>query len=273
MIKRFVFFWVALLAVTAILSSTAHAMRLKVYSYPKQIAPGQLAMIVFENPTTDVKARSQCTAEKLIAWVKSDVPILRIEQNGKQIWTSLGSYQTLGDSMIASFMAPEALTPGEASLFVVDGHDPSIPYHFTVTNDIRSTLTGVEGGHLSALQKFRVVGTGFVPNQLLNNAQAQKELDANVGYNSMAKAEQWTVMNHRMEKDWDKLDAGNYLYIEQSGKTWRAFVEGCGITASGLSLDFVAPPDIAPGPATLSLSVRMAGKEVTKTAPLAVTVQ
>jgi hypothetical protein len=134
-------------------------------------------------------------------------------------------------------------------------------------------LTGVEGGQIAPLGKFRVTGTGFVPNQLLNNAEAQHELDANVGYNSMPKDKQWTAMNHRMEKDWDKLREGNFLYLEQAGKTWRAYVEDCGITPNGLSLDFIAPPDIAPGPIDLTMSVRMNGKEVAKTPKFTATVQ
>lgn len=273
MTKRLVSLWLILLALTAVLAQTAHATRLKVYSFPKQIAPGQLALITFQNPSADVKSRSQCTAEKLIAWVKSDVPILRIEQNGRQIWTSLGSYQTLGDSMIASFMLPVALVPGEASLFLVNDRDASIPYHFTVIPEIKSEILSVESGSIAPLGSFRVIGTGFVPNQLLGNAQAQQELDANIGYNKMTRSAQWTAMNHRMEKDWDKLAEGNFLYLEQSGKTWRSYVEGCGITAAGLTLDFVAPPDLQPGPVAISMSVRMSGKEMTRTAPVTVTVQ
>jgi hypothetical protein len=265
MIKRLVMGWVLVLATTLLLIETAHATRLKVYSFPKQIAPGQLAMIIFENPSPEVRSRAQCTAEKLIAWVKSDVPILRIEQNGKQIWTSLGSYQTVGDSMIASFMIPVALLPGEATLFLVNDRDASVPYHFTVISEIRSELTGIESGHITPLGTFRVFGTGFVPNQLLDNADAQRELDANIGYSKMEKPAQWTAMNHRMEKDWDKLGEGNFLYLEQAGKTWRSYVEGCGITPQGLSLDFNAPPDLKPGPVAISMSVRMGGKEVTRT--------
>jgi hypothetical protein len=273
MTKRLVVLWLLLLVTTVVLSETAHATRLKVYSFPKQIAPGQLAMIVFQSPSADVRSRSQCTAEKLIAWVKSDVPILRIEQNGKQIWTSLGSYQTVGDSMVASFMVPVALVPGEASLFLVNDRDASIPYHFTVIPEIKAELLSVESGSISPLGTFRVIGTGFVPNQLLDNAQAQQELDANIGYHKLTRSAQWTAMNHRMEKDWDKLQEGNFLYLEQGGKTWRSYVEGCGITPAGLSLDFAAPPDILPGPIAVSMSVRMAGKEVTRTQPLNVRVQ
>jgi hypothetical protein len=273
MTKRLISLWLVILTATAILSTTAHATRLKLDYVPKQIAPGQLAMIVLENPSADVKARSKCTAEKLIAWVKSDVPILRIEQNGKQIWTSLGSYQTVGDSMIASFMVPVALVPGEATLYIVNDHDASIPYHFTVIPDVKSELSSVENNHITPLGAFRVLGTGFVPNDLLNNAQAKAELDANIGYSKMGKAEQWTAMNHRIQKDWDKLDQGNFLYLEQGGQTWRAFVEGCGITPGGLALDFIAPPDLKPGPVKLSMSVRMAGKEVTRTNTLSVNVE
>src|SRR4051812_10662111 len=89
-------------AVIVFISSSASAHRLKVYSFPKQIAASQLATIVFENPDPEHPiSRNKCTAEKLMAWVKSDVPILRIEQKGKQIFTSLGSYMSEGDSVIA----------------------------------------------------------------------------------------------------------------------------------------------------------------------------
>ena len=110
--KRFL-----LMAIVACTVINSYGARLKIYEYPKQISGGQLGTIVFENPDpTNTTSRAQCTAEKLVAWVKSDLPILRIEQNGKQIFTSLGSYMSLGDSVVAVFMAPVILVPGEATL-------------------------------------------------------------------------------------------------------------------------------------------------------------
>src|SRR6476620_8590846 len=76
--------------------SEASARRLKVYSYSKTVAPGQYAYIIFENPNTDlVIARAKCDAEKLLALTRMDVPTLRIDQNGKQIFTTLGSYRSM----------------------------------------------------------------------------------------------------------------------------------------------------------------------------------
>src|SRR6187549_2218356 len=94
---------IAVLLALLIIPTALFAGRLKVFSYPKQISAGQMAVIIFENPDLEASIdRSSCTAEKLLAWVKQDVPILRIEQKGKQIFTSLGSYKTLGDSAMAT---------------------------------------------------------------------------------------------------------------------------------------------------------------------------
>ena len=119
----------------------ASAKRLKVYSYPKTISPGQMGFIVFENPDPEKPfTQAKCTAERLIAWVQSEIPILRIEQKGKQVWTSLGSYQTIGDSCIATFMAPVGMEDGPATLFLVNVRDASIPYAFTVNQSYESKL-------------------------------------------------------------------------------------------------------------------------------------
>ncbi|HEY6171532.1 MAG TPA: hypothetical protein VIX80_04645, partial [Candidatus Kapabacteria bacterium] len=112
---------IAFLLALLIIPTALFAGRLKVFSYPKQIAAGQMAVIIFENPDLEASIdRSSCTAEKLLSWVKQDVPILRIEQKGKQIFTSLGSYKTLGDSAMATFMVPPTLVEGDATLFLLN---------------------------------------------------------------------------------------------------------------------------------------------------------
>ena len=262
-----------LLGSSVILSDSAQARRVKVYTVPKKIAPGKLGIIIFENPISgDVKSISKCTAEKLIAWVKSDIPILRIEQKGKQVWTSLGSYQSHGDTAIASFMAPLSLDPGPATLFVVNEHDPSVPIPFAVVSEIESTLTGIEGTGITPLAQFRVIGDGFVPATLLDTKNAKEELEGNVGLSKMPKAEQWTVLNHRIVNDWDRVPLGDFLFIEQGGKTWQTFVDQCSLSGTHLALDFTAPPDLAKGPAKIELHLRMNGKLVEKTPPITVTV-
>lgn len=269
MMKRYVMVWSILIAITLMLSLTASARKLKVYSLPKSIVPGQLGIIVFENPDPEHPfSRSKCTAEKLIAWMKSDVPILRIEQNGKQVWTSLGSYESVGDSCIATFMAPLIFTPGHATVYIVNGTEPSIPYSLTIAPKPEAKLRNVEGGSIHPLATFVVVGDGFVPELSVDEKAARAELEQNIGLSKLSPAEQWTAVNHRIMKDWDKLPEGNFLYIEQGGKSWRCFVEECGITVDGMTLSFVAPPDIQPGPATLTLGIRMNGAEVARTAPI-----
>lgn len=269
MMKRYLAVWSALIAITFILSLTANARKLKIYSLPKAIIPGQLGIIIFENPDPDhAITRSKCTAEKLIAWMKSDVPILRIEQNGKQVWTSLGSYQSVGDSCIATFMAPAIFQPGKATVYIVNGTDPSIPYPLTIAPKPEAKLIKVGGGTLKPLANFQVIGDGFVPEGFVDEKQAREELEQNIGLSKLSPAEQWTAVNHRIMKDWDKLSGGNFLYIEQGGKNWRCFVENCGITLDGMSLEFTAPPDLAPGPASLTLGIRMNGSEVLRTAPI-----
>ncbi len=269
MMKRYVTLWSILLLITFLLSQTASARKLKVYSLPKGIVPGQLGIIIFENPDLDhAVSRAKCTAEKLISWMKSDVPILRIEQNGKQVWTSLGSYQSVGDSCIATFMAPTIFQAGHATLFLVNGTEPSIPYPLSIVPKAEVKLFKVDGGTIHPLANFRLIGDGFVPEGFVDEKSVRAELEGNIGLSKLSPAEQWTAVNHRIMKDWDKLPEGNFLYIEQGGKSWRCFVESCGITPNGMSLEFTAPPDLQPGPATLTLGIRMNGAEVMRTAPI-----
>jgi hypothetical protein len=274
MMKRYVAVWSILVAVTLMLSLTASARKLKVYSLPKAIVPGQLGIIVFENPDPEHPfSQSKCTAPKLIAWMKSDVPILRIEQNGKQVWTSLGSYQSVGDSCIATFMAPAIFQPGHATVYIVNGTEPSVPYPLMIAEKPEVKLIKVDGGSLHSLTNFRVIGDGFVPEGFVSEKDAREELEQNIGLSKLSPAEQWTAVNHRIMKDWDKLPEGNFLYIEQGGKTWRCFVESCGITVDGMSLEFTAPPDLASGPVTLTLGIRMNSSEVARTAPITANVE
>ena len=253
---------------------TGYAGRLKVYSFPKQIAAGQLATIIFENPAPDQQiARNKCTAERLIAWVKSDVPILRIEQKGKQVFTSLGSYLSEGDSVIATYMVPVSLEPGEATLFLLNDHIASVPYTFTVAPVMECKLTKTAAGFISPLGKITVIGEGFVPAEVLDPSNAIKELQMNVGYDKMTIGEQWTTLHRRIANDWARVGMGDFLQVEQGGKKWELFVESCGLLKEGLTLDFIAPPDIKPGPATLVMVLRKDKCVATTSAPLNVTVQ
>lgn len=250
-----------------------NAARLKIYSYPKNIAPGQMAVIVFENPNLDETIdRSSCTAEKLLTWVKQDVPILRIEQKGKQIYTSLGSYKTLGDSAMATFMVPVNLSEGEASLFILNDRAVSVPYTFTVMPKAEVKLYRVEGT-LTPLGTFKIVGEGFLPSTMVDPTNVVTELDMNVGYNKMSKAEQYTALNKRIQTDWDRVATGNFLYINQNGKEWRIFVENCGMAPGGLVLEFVLPPDVKPGTANFTMMIRKDKVEYGRSEPLTVTIQ
>jgi hypothetical protein len=253
--------------------SSADAKRLKIYSHPKAISPGQLAVIRFENPDPEKPlSQSKCTAERLTSWVKSEIPILRIEQNGKQLWMELGSYQSFGDSCIATFMAPTNLDPGAASLFLVHGRDASIPYAFTVNTDYETRLFRLQGLALVPLAQFKLIGEGFVPTDILSTDAAVKELEHNVSFTTLDRADQYTRLNKRMASDWARVPRGNFLTISQSGKSWTLYVEQCSITPRGMALDFTAPPDLKKGPATLVLTIRNEGKEVGKTPPLEVEV-
>jgi hypothetical protein len=268
------FFFVIIVVSCIFIATSSYGRRLKVYAFPKQIAAGQLATIIFENPEPDHPiSRNKCTAEKLIAWVKSDVPILRIEQKNKQVFTSLGSYLSEGDSIIATFMVPEKFEPGDATLFLLNEHDPSVPYAFTIIPAMQCSLKKVTAGFISPLGKITVVGEGFLPATILDQTQAIKELRDNVGYDNMSLGEQWTVLHRRIANDWARVTVGNFLELEQNGKKWELFVESCGLTTEGLTLDFIAPPDIKPGPATLSMTLRKDSAITGTSSPLSVTVQ
>ncbi len=252
----------------------SYASRLKVFSYPKQIAAGQMGIILFENPDPEVKIeRSSCTAEKLLAFTKMDIPILRIEQNGKQIYTQLGSYLTIGDSSIATFMVPIALAPGDATLFIMNGTEASVPYKFTVTATMEAKLTKIESGAIKPLEKFRVIGEGFMPSTILDVANQINELTLQLKYDKLSKGEQFLMLNKRVQTDWSRVPTGNFLEIEQGGKLWHIFVESCGITKDGSALEFTAPPDLKSGSANVSLSLRYNKNETTKSTPISVIVQ
>jgi hypothetical protein len=262
-----------ILATLTIVPATLFAGRLKIYSYPKTIAPGQMATIIFENPDPEASIdRSSCTAEKLVAWVKQDVPILRIEQKGKMIFTSLGSYKTLGDSAMATFMVPPTLIEGDASLFILNDRDASVPYKFTVTPTAEVKILRVDGT-VKPLQKFTVVGEGFMPSTMVDEAPVIKELDLNVGYSKMKPDEQFTLLNKRIQTDWDRVAIGNFLYINQSGKEWRVFVENCGMAPGGLALEFTLPPDVKPGTIGLTMMIRKDKTEYARSAPFTVSVE
>lgn len=264
---------IAFLLALLVIPTGLFAGRLKIYSYPKQISAGQMAVIIFENPNLEETIdRSSCTAEKLVAWVKQDIPILRIEQKGKQIFTSLGSYKTLGDSAMATFMVPPTLIEGEASLFILNDRDASVPYKFSVTPTAEVKIYRVDGA-LKGLEKFKVVGEGFMPSTMVDPTNVITELDLNVGYNKMTKSEQFTLLNRRIQTDWDRVATGNFLYIDQDGKQWRVFVESCGMAPGGLALEFTLPPDVKPGTANFTMMIRKDKAEYARSAPLTVNVQ
>ncbi len=252
----------------------SQARRLKIYSYPKEITAGQMAAIIFENPTADqVIARTKCSAEKLLAWVKQDVPILRIEQNGKQIYTSLGSYKSVGDSCVASWMVPTTLIAGEATIYILNDRDASVPYKFTVNVQMQCKLVKILSGSVKPLEHFSVIGEGFVPAEILETKGWIHELESNLGYSNLSKADQFTALNKRMSVDWAGVATGNFLLIEQGAKQWNVFVEDCGIQKEGLMLDFICPPDLTPGEATLTMNIRYNRVETVKSPPLKVIVQ
>ena len=263
-----------LLVIIACSAITSYAARLKVYDYPKSISGGQLGTIVFENPDpTSTLSRTQCTAEKLIAWVKSDVPIIRIEQNGKQIFTSLGSYMAVGDSVIAVFMAPVSLEPGEATLFLLNGRDASVPYKFSVPEKMQTNLRGVEGNTIKPLEPFSLIGEGFVAMTTLDNSKALEDLRQNLNYDALSKTEQQIVLSKRISTDWQRVQTANFLTIEQGGKTWEVYVEECGLTRQGVCMKFIAPGELKPGPANLTAWVRYNNAETSRSAPLAINIE
>lgn len=268
------YFLLSIIASFLLISATGYARRLKVYSFPKQIAAGQLATIIFENPAPDQPiSRNKCTAERLIAWVKSDVPILRIEQKGKQVFMSLGSYLSEGDSVIATYMVPVSLIEGEATLFLINDHDASVPYTFSVAPAMETKLLKTAAGFISPLGKITVIGEGFVPAEVLDPTNAIKELQMNVGYDKMSLGDQWITLHRRIANDWARVAMGDFLQVEQGGKKWELFVESCGLLNEGLTLDFIAPPDLKPGPATLTMVLRKDKAIAATSAPLNVTVQ
>lgn len=263
---------ILLLAVSFV--GLSQARRLKVYSYPKEIAAGQMAAIVFENPNPDqVLARTKCSAEKLLSWVKQDVPILRIEQNGKQIYTSLGSYKSIGDSCVASWMVPVTLVAGEATIYLLNDRDASVPYKFTVNAQMQCKLIKTSSGSIKSLEHFSLVGEGFVPPEILETKGPIHELESNLGYSNLSKADQFTALNKRMSVDWAGVATGNFLLIEQAGKQWNIFVEDCGIQKEGVTLDFICPPDLSSGEATFTMNIRYNRVETVKSPPLKVFVQ
>jgi hypothetical protein len=250
------------------------ARKLKIYRLPKTIAPGQMGILIFENPDVEhPQAIANCNSEKLIGWVKSEIPILRFEQNGKQVWVQFGSYSSVGDSCIGSFLAPLGLEVGNASLFLVNQHDASVPSAISIISQFEPKLNGIVGSSIQSLKQFSIYGEGFVHVTPVAPKPVIEELDHNVGYSKMSPADQWTIFNRRITTEWDRLPEGDFLFVEQGEKKWRLYVEGCGINNQGLTLDFTAPPDIKPGTASITLAIRENGKEVGRTAPLSVTVQ
>ncbi len=267
-------FFLSIAVAMFLFSSAGYARRLKVYSFPKQIAAGQLATIIFENPNPDQPiTRNKCSAEKLLAWIKSDVPILRIEQKNKQIFTSLGSYLSEGDSVIATYMIPVSLEPGDATLYILNDRDASVPYPFSVIPSMTCTLKKISSDYIAALGKITVIGEGFLPSEVLDPTNAIKELQMNVGYDKMTLGDQYTTLHRRMGSDWARVAMGDFLQLEQGGRKWELFVESCGLLKEGLTLDFIAPPDIKPGPATLTMVLRKDRAVAATSAPLSVTVQ
>ncbi|MDP4200649.1 MAG: hypothetical protein Q8922_14655 [Bacteroidota bacterium] len=275
--KRYLTGWSILLlltlALTEVAPQAACGRKLKIYSLPKEIAPGQLGMLIFENPNPALqKSESKCIGERLPGWTKSDIPILRIEQNGKQVWMPLISYQTVGDSSIATFMAPTTLEPGKAQLFLINDHDFSIPSSFTVTKELHTALRGITGPEVRPLGTVHIIGDGFVPEGSIHTKKAIDELETNIGYSKLSKADQWTALNRRVMKDWTSFARGNFLTIEQNGKKWRIPADGCGIDLRGMLLDYTLPPDLVAGRATFAIYVRLGGMDVLETTPIPVTV-
>lgn len=264
----------AFVLITCIAISAVDARRLKLISYPKEMAAGELGVVIFENPDYDkVIARTQCDAEKLLSWVKQDVPILRFEQKGKQIYTSLGSYRSMGDSAIATYMTPVALDPGPATLYVLNDHGASVPYKCTIVPTMSCKLIRITDAALKPLQKFTVVGEGFMPSRQLDTKIPIHALEMNLGYSKLPPADQYTELNKRMSIDWAQIPTGDFLAVDQGDKHWNIFVESCGIAIDGNTLDFICPPDLTPGEATLTLSTRYNGEPAAKSAPLKVTVE
>jgi hypothetical protein len=170
-------------------------------------------------------------------------------------------------------MVPVNFEPGDATLFLLNDRDPSVPYPFTIIPAMQCRLIKTAAGFISPLGKITVIGEGFVPAQIVDPTNAIKELEMNVGYDKMSLSEQWTTLHRRIANDWARVPMGDFLELEQSGKKWELFVESCGLLQEGLTLDFIAPPDIKPGPATLTMVLRKDKAVAATSAPLNVTVQ
>ena len=258
--------------IIACLFDAAAARRLKIYSYTKSVAGGQYAYVIFENPNPEqVMARSKCDADKLVAWTKMDVPILRIDQNGKQIFTTLGSYRTMGDSCVATWLVPTTLGPGEANLFIVNDREASTPYKFTVTASMQCHLVRPTTV-IKPSEIFSLAGEGYVPVDTVDRKITLEKLKVNFAYDKLTKAEQFTELNKKMKINWTMVSTGDVLTISQGASTWSVFVEGCGIDKDGVTLDFTCPSDMKPGKATLTLAIRYNGNDVAKSDPLEVIV-
>ena len=269
--KRLLSLWTVVLVCTLALMQVspqlAKARKLKVYTLPKQIAAGEMGILLFENPDpSQTKSQSKCTGEKLTGWVKSDIPILRIEQNGKQVWMPLISYQTMGDSAIATFMAPTSLVPGAAQLFLINDHDFSVPYAFTVTKDLQTRLIGTEpNSEYKPAGHIHVLADGAVPEGFIDTKKAIDELEVNIGYSKLSKAQQWEALNHRVIKDWDNIPRGNFLVVKQGDKKWKLYSDGCGVSKNGMVLDYMLPPDLISGQALIALYERLGGMDIMET--------
>ncbi len=275
--KRYLTLWSIILLVTLTLievaPQSAGARKLKVYKLPTEIAPGQMGVIIFENPNPAVvKSQTTCVGEKLAGWVKSDFPILRFEQNGKQVWMPLISYQTLGDSSIATFMAPTSVEAGKVQLFLVNDHDVSIPYSLTIIKELRAKIRGRKSPDIRPGGTMTLIGDGFVPEGFIDVKKATDELETNIGLSKLSKAEQWTALNKRILKDWDKIPRGNFLTISQKGKKWRIYADGCGIDINGQTREYTLPPDLVAGQAILSIFIRLGGMDIMETDPIPVDV-
>lgn len=272
--KRLLTLWtmilVSTLAMMQVAPKTAGARKLKVYLLPKEIAPGEMGIILFENPDPSLqKAQSKCIGERLTGWTKSDIPILRIEQNGKQVWMPLISYQTIGDSSIATFMAPTSLVPGNAQLFLINDHDFSVPYSFAVTKELKTRMIGTSiTSEFKPLGKIQVLADGLVPEGSIDTKKAIDELEVNIGYSKLSKAEQWSALNKRILKDWDNMARGNFLEVKQGEKKWRLYAEGCGVELHGMVSNYTLPPDLVPGQALIAIHERLGGMEILETNPI-----
>ena len=126
-------------------------------------------------------------------------------------------------------------------------------------------IRGIASPEVKPLGTLRVIGDGFVPEGSIDVPRAITELEANMGYSKLSKAEQWTALNHRIMKDWDKILRGNFLLISQNAKKWRLYADGCGVDLRGLTLDYTLPPDLVAGQATIAIFIRSGGMEILQT--------